>query len=78
MYHATFCIKYEDSGSPEKSSGATLFYLYDKYYAYECVISLFPPGTGFDQSARGLAALYYVVLPAVGQVVCWHLNLLLP
>ena len=40
MYHAAFCIKYEDSGSPEKSSGATFFYLYDKYYAYECVISL--------------------------------------
>ena len=39
---------------------------------------IIPPGTGFDQSARGLAALYYVVLPAVGQVVCWHLNLLLP
>ena len=25
MYHATFCIKYEDSGSPEKNLGTTLF-----------------------------------------------------
>ena len=39
---------------------------------------IFPLGIGFDQSARGLAALYYVMLPAAGQVVCWHLNLLLP
>ena len=78
MYHATFCIKYEDFGSPEKSSGATLFYLYDKYYAYEYVISFTPPSTRFDQSARGLAALYYEMLPTAGQVVCWHHNLLLP
>ena len=33
MYHATFCIMYEDFGSPEKNSGTTLFYLYDKNYA---------------------------------------------
>ena len=39
---------------------------------------IFPPGTGFDQSGRGLAALYYVVCPAAEQVVCWHLNFLLP
>ena len=39
---------------------------------------IIPHGTGFDQSARGLAGLYYVVLPAAGQVVCRHLNLLLP
>ena len=37
MYHATFCIKYEDSGSPEKSSGTALFYLYDKNYAFEYI-----------------------------------------
>ena len=37
MYHATFCIMYEDFGSPEKNSGTTLFYLYDKCYAYEYV-----------------------------------------
>ena len=37
MYHGTFCIKYEDSGSPENSSGTTLFYLYDKCYANEYV-----------------------------------------
>ena len=75
MYHANFCIKYEDSGSPEKISGTAFFYLYDKYYAYECVS---PPGTGFEQSTRGLAALYYVMLPTAGQVMCWHLSLLLP
>ena len=75
MYQANFCIKYEDSGSPEKSSGTVLLYLYDKYYAYECFS---PPGTGFDQSTRGLAALYYVMLPAAGQVMCWHLSALLP
>jgi hypothetical protein len=66
MYHANFCIKYEDSGSPEKSSGTALFYLFDKHYAYEYDISLFPPGTGSVQSARGLAALYYVMLPTAG------------
>ena len=48
MYHTIFCIKYEDSGSPEKSSGTALFYLYDKNYAYECVIFFMPLGTGSD------------------------------
>ena len=38
MYHTNFCIKYEDSGSPEKSSGTALFcYLYDKNYAFEYI-----------------------------------------
>ena len=73
-----FVLKYEDSGSLEKSSGTALFYLYDKYYAYQCVISFSPSGTGFDQSTRGLAALYYEMLPAAGQVMCWHLSRLLP
>ena len=72
MYHATVFIKYETNGPPEEHSGTALLYLYDKYYAYECVS---PPGTGFDQSTRGLAALYYVMLPAAGQVMCWHLKL---
>ena len=48
MYHATFCTMYKDSGSPEKSSGTALFYLYDKNYAYECVIFFMPLGTGSD------------------------------
>ena len=78
MYHANFCIKYEDSGSPEKSSGTALFYLYDKYYACHLCYFIYSSGTGFDQSTRGLAALYYVMLPAAGQVMCWHLGLLLP
>ena len=78
MYHANFCIKYEDYGSPEKSSGTALFYLYDKYFAYQRVISFSPPGTGFDQSTRELVALYYVMLPAAGQVMCRHLSFLLP
>ena len=52
------------------SSGTALFYLYDKNYAYECVISFMTPGTGLDRSARGLAALHYEMLPAAGQVVC--------
>jgi len=78
MYHANFCIKYEDSGSPEKSSGTALFYLYDKYYACHLCYFISPCGNGFDQSGRGLAALYYVVCPAAEQVVCWHLNFLLP
>ena len=43
-----FILKYEDSGSPKKSSGTALFYLYDKNYAYECVISFVPLGTGSD------------------------------
>ena len=47
MYHATF-LKYEDSGSLEKSSGTALFYLYDKNYTYESVISFMPLGTGSD------------------------------
>ena len=60
MYQATFCTKHKYIGSLEEHLGTTLFYLYDKYYAYECVISFFPPSTGFDQSARGLTALHYV------------------
>ena len=36
-----FVLKYEDFGPLEKISGTAFFYLYDKYYAYECVISLF-------------------------------------
>ena len=48
MYHTTLCIKYEDSGSPEKSSGTALFYLYDKNYAYKYVISFIPIGAGSD------------------------------
>ena len=43
-----FVLKYEDSGSPEKSSGTALFYLYDKNYAYEYVIFFMPLGTGSD------------------------------
>ena len=39
MYHATFCTMYKDSGSPDKSSGTALFYLYDKYHAHENVWS---------------------------------------
>ena len=44
----TFVLKYEDSESPEKSSRTALFYLYDKNYAYECVIFFMPLGTGSD------------------------------
>ena len=73
-----FVLKYEDSGSPEKSSGTALFYLYDKYYVYHLCHFINLSGTGFDQSTRGLAALYYEMLPAAGQVVCWHPSFLLP
>ena len=50
-----FVLKYEDSGSPKKSSETALFYLYDKNYAYEYVtlcyaawhrVRLVGPGTG--------------------------------
>ena len=42
------------------------------------MLLLFVPfGTGLDKSARGLAALHYEMLPAVGQVVCKRLNRLL-
>ena len=77
MYHATFCIMYEDSGFPKKNSGTTLFYLYDKYYACHLCYPIRPSGTEFDQSTWGLAALYYEMLPAAGQVMCWHLSFLL-
>lgn len=70
-------IKCEDSGSPEKSSGTALFYLYDKYYTRHSCYFICPSGTGFDQSTRGLAALYYVMLPAAGQVMYWHSSFLL-
>ena len=43
-----FVLKYEDSGSLEKSSGTSLFYLYDKNYAYEYSIFFMPLGTGSD------------------------------
>ena len=41
------------------------------------LLLLMPFGTGLDKSARGLAALHYEMLPAVGQVVCKRLNRLL-
>ena len=42
------------------------------------MLLLFMPfGTGLEKSARGLAALHYEMLPAVGQVVCKRLNRLL-
>ena len=66
---------YKDSGSPEKSSGTGLFYLYDKNYAMRMYSLFLPPGTGFDQSARSLAAFYNMPPPAAGQVVCWHQKL---
>ena len=52
----------------------------DEYHAYDYVTTfVFSSGTGFDQSARGLAALSYIkVLPAVRQVVCRHPSPLLP
>ena len=43
-----FVLKYQDFGPPETSSGTALFYLYDKNYAYECVIFFMPLGTGSD------------------------------
>ena len=43
-----FVLKYEDSRSPEKSSGTALFYLCDKNCAYEYVIFFMPLGTGSD------------------------------
>ena len=48
--------------------------MYDECHTYECITTfVFLSGTGFDQSARGLAALSYIkVLPAVRQVVCRH------
>ena len=41
-----FVLKYEDSGSPEKTSATALFYLYDKNYANECVIFFMMLGSG--------------------------------
>ena len=41
------------------------------------LLFVMPLGTGLDKSARGLAALHYEMLPAVGQVVCKCLNRLL-
>ena len=41
------------------------------------LLFVMPLGTGLDRSARGLAALHYEMLPAVGQVVCKRLNRLL-
>ena len=41
------------------------------------LLFVMPLGTGLDKSARGLAALHYEMLPAVGQVVCKRLNRLL-
>ena len=72
-----FVLMYKDLGPLEKSSGTALFYLYDKNYAYECIIPFMPLGTGSDQLARGLASLYYEMLPAAGQVMCLHLSRLL-
>ena len=38
-----------------------LLSMYDEYHAYDCVTTfVFLSGTGFDQSARGLATLGYI------------------
>ena len=38
-----------------------LLSMYDECHTYECIITFdFLSGTGFDQSARGLAALSYI------------------
>ena len=33
-----FCIKYNPTGPPNSTRGLPSFYLYDKCYAYECVL----------------------------------------
>ena len=68
MYHATFCIKYKTTGPPRGALGDyPLLSMNDECHTYECTITFdFLSGTGFDQSARGLAALYYV-----GATGCW-------
>ena len=65
-----FVLKYQDFGPPETSSGTALFCLYDKNMPTSMLLFVMPLGTGLDKSARGLAALHYEMLPAVGQVVC--------
>ena len=42
--------------------------MYDECHTYECIITFdFLSGTEFDQSARGLAALSYIISPTRGQ-----------
>ena len=49
-------------GAPRGALGdCHLLSMYDECHTYECTITFdFLSGTGFDQSARGLAALNYV------------------
>ena len=78
MYHATFCINYKDSGSPEKSSGTTLFYLYDKCYAYECVVLLFHLAIAESVRAvvRSSAAYLATMEPVQAQIAAAHAQLM--
>ena len=61
-----FVLKYQDFGPPETSSGTALFCLYDKIMTASMLLLSMMFGTGLDKSTRGLAALHYEMLPAIG------------
>ena len=65
-----FCIKYEPSGPPRRARGLPSFVCMIKIMPTSVLLFVMPLGTGLDKSTRGLAALHYEMLPAVGQVVC--------
>ena len=75
IYHATFCTMYKDSGPPRRARGLPSFIYMIGVMPMRMYSLFFPPGTGFDQSARSLAAFYNMPPPAAGQVVCRHQKL---
>ena len=61
MYHATVFIKYETNAPPGALGDCPPLSMNDERHTHECIITFdFLSGTGFDQSARGLAALSYI------------------
>ena len=56
-------------GPPRRARGLPSFVCMIKIMPTSMLLFVMPLGTGFDKSARGLAALHYEMLPAAGQVV---------
>ena len=75
MYHATFCTCIKTLGPPRRVRGLPSFIYMISVMPMSMCSFIFLPDTGFDQSARSLAAFYNTPPPTAGQVVCRHQKL---
>ena len=73
-----FVLSMKTLGPSRSTRGLPLFYLYNKYYAYKCVIPFLHLKPGSTSRPVGLPPCTMSVFPAVGQVMCQNLSPLLP